>query len=94
MPLLILDAVPGEVQEQKIVALSLFVEAGYRLSNLGAAFVAECDDVVELTDCRRREDPLERINIHIWSLEAPQVRIVVTTVADNECEPASHSACK
>src|SRR4029453_591175 len=66
MPLLILDAVPGEVQEQQIVALSLVVGAGDRLSNLGAAFVAECDDLVELTDCGRLEDPLERIDIHAW----------------------------
>jgi hypothetical protein len=90
MSLLVLDAVPGEIQQQEIVPLSLIVEAGNRFPDRGAAFVQEGGHLIEVPDVCRLEHAIELPNVQVGCFQAAQTRVVVATVADDEGELASH----
>ena len=88
--LVVLDAVPGEVEQQEIVSPSPVVESRDGLADRRTTFVQECRDLIELTDVRGLEDFFEALNVQIGSLQTAQVGVVVVTVADDESELRGH----
>ena len=90
MSLFVLHAVPGEIQQQEVVAPPAVVEAGHGLADRCTPLVEECRHLIELTDVRSLQDLREPLNVQIGSTQAAQVRVVVVTVADDESEPGCH----
>src|SRR4029078_3601681 len=61
MALVVLYAVAGEVEQEKVIALTPVAEAGNRPADRGAVLVQEGDDVIELSDLGRLEHALELV---------------------------------